>query len=113
MTKKAFDKIADGLREAIAIARGKGGTAMTTTDDHMPIDRKFAGEVRKIDTGELVDDFIVFRAKDDIVPALLAFYQDQCERHNCPFEHLLRIMNLRTRVDQWRAANPHRCKLPD
>lgn len=64
------------------------------------MDGKYAGEIRKADTGEVVpaDEWILFRAKDDAVPAMLRAYA---------------IALLHHRVLDWRSAHPDLCKVPD
>lgn len=79
------------------------------------LDHKYTGEIRKADTGELVpnDEWIVFRAKDDAVPAMLRWYHAECKAQGSPEAHLDAIALLHLRVIKWREAHPDQCKVPD
>lgn len=79
------------------------------------LDGKYTGEIRKADTGELVpaDEWILFRAKDDAVPAMLRAYHAECRKLGSPEGHLDAIALLHHRVIDWRSAHPELCKVPD
>lgn len=90
------------------------GTAFET-----PIDTKYEFLAWPVN-GDPVDDqsftedeALVFRAKDNALPATLRFYREECERLGAPKEQLCGIDLLIMRVEKWREQNPDRCKVPD
>jgi hypothetical protein len=78
------------------------------------LDGKYTGTIRKAD-GTVVpnDEWIVFRAKDLAVPAVLLAYYDECARRGSPESHLKGVMDLYERVDRWQMGHPDQCKVPD
>jgi hypothetical protein len=81
----------------------------------MKLDGKFHGVVVKNKDGSVVpqDQWLVFLAKDNAVPATLAFYQEECTRLGADLAQIEAVRELRDRVDEWRRENPHACKTPD
>lgn len=76
------------------------------------VDRKYDGRLIKVASGEEVDDFIVFRARDNAVPHVLAMYKVLCKSMGCDVEHLQAIDNLLDNVENWRSHNPGLCQVP-
>jgi hypothetical protein len=81
----------------------------------MKLDGKFHGVVVKNKDGSVVpqDQWMVFLAKDNAVPATLAFYQAECERLGAEPAQIEAVRAMRDRVDEWRRENPHLLKTPD
>lgn len=81
----------------------------------MKLDAKFYGEIRKVKDDSLVpeDEYIVFLAKDNAVPAMLRFYRDECVRLGADLVQVSAVDRMIGRADAWRAAFPERCKVPD
>ncbi len=81
----------------------------------MKLDGKFHGVVVKNKDGSIVpqDQWMVFLAKDDAVPATLLFYEEECRRRGAAPAQLAAVAAMRVRVDEWRAAHPDLCKTPD
>ena len=81
----------------------------------MKLDGKFHGIIVKNKDGSIVpqDQWIVFLAKDDAVPAMLLFYQKECERLGAAQEQIDAVADLRMRCAAWRTENEHLCKVAD
>jgi len=81
----------------------------------MPLDHKYIGEIRKIETGELLDpeEFVIFRVKDLALSNTLRHYWETCRALGSPLEHLDAILALRERVQVWQQEHPEQCKVPD
>jgi hypothetical protein len=79
------------------------------------LDGKFHGIIVKNKDGSVVpqDEWIVFLAKDNALPATLAFYLDECERLKADPRQLDAAASLIDRVERWRQDNPDKCKVPD
>ena len=79
----------------------------------MGYDRKY-GRV-STEYGDIPDDelVIVFRARDRIVPKLLAYYRLFCWKEGSPKRHLELIDGSLEQVERWQAANPERVRTPD
>lgn len=81
----------------------------------MRLDHKFHGVVVKNKNGIVVspDQWMVFLAKDNAVPATLAFYEQECSRQGAEPAQIEAVRAMRQRVDEWRKAHPELCKAPD
>lgn len=81
----------------------------------MKLDGKFHGIVVKNKDQSIVpqDQWMVFLAKDDAVPATLEFYENECRRLGAAPEQIGAIKDMRDRVYLWREAHPELCKTPD
>lgn len=81
----------------------------------MKIDAKFSGVIVKAKDGSVVppDQYIVFLAKDNALPATLKFYEEECERLGADPRQLGALRAMRGRLDQWRHENHALCKVPD
>jgi hypothetical protein len=79
------------------------------------LDGKFHGIIAKNKDGSIVpqDQWIVFLAQDDAVPATLRFYHAECKRLGASLEQLHAIDLLIIRASAWRSSNPGKCKVPD
>ena len=79
------------------------------------LDTKVYGKLFKIkdDTEITADSFLVLRAADNAVPAALTAYRTECEHIGADPDHLAAVDELIKRVDDWRAANPDKLKIPD
>jgi hypothetical protein len=81
----------------------------------MKLDAKFHGVVVKNKDGSVVpqDQWMVFLAKDNAVPATLAFYEEECLRQRASIEQIEAVRAMRARVEEWRKAHPELLKTPD
>ena len=81
----------------------------------MKLDAKFYGEIRKVKDDSLVpdDEYIVFLAKDNALPATLHFYRENCVSIGADDEQIKAVSRMIKRLEEWRAANPDRLKVPD
>jgi hypothetical protein len=79
------------------------------------LDAKFYGEIRKVKDDSIVpdDEYIVFLAKDNCVPAMLDYYYHRCSIEGADKEQLEAVIRMIDRVRAWRLVNAHRCKVPD
>lgn len=79
------------------------------------LDAKFYAAVTKVKDGTSVpdDQWMIFLAKDDAFPATLVFYYEECQRLGADIEQLESIERTMRRLDEWRKANPDKCKVPD
>lgn len=77
----------------------------------MGYDRKY-GKVTT-EFGNIPDDepVIVFRARDKLLPKVLAYYHMFCIKEGSPRRHLNIIMNTLELVKYWQATN--KTKIPD
>jgi hypothetical protein len=81
----------------------------------MKLDGKFHGIIAKNKDGSIVpqDQWMVFLAKDNAVPATLNFYMEECMRQGAADEQLHAVAAMIERVAEWRRAHPELCKVPD
>lgn len=81
----------------------------------MKLDAKFSGVIFKIKDGSIVtdDEYVVFLAKDDAFAETIRFYREACYRLGSDQAQLDAVDRMIGRLDDWRAANPHRLKVPD
>lgn len=79
------------------------------------LDGKFHGLIAKNKDGSVVpqDQWMVFLAKDNAVPATLLFYEEECKRQGAAQAQLDAVEEMRMRVLAWREAHPDLCKVPD
>lgn len=79
------------------------------------LDKKFDGVIFKIKDGTIVppDQYIVFLAKDNALPATLEFYHSQCQQLGADERQLAAIQVLIQYVKVWRATHQDQCKVPD
>lgn len=63
--------------------------------------------------GEIVDDWIVFRAKDKAILKTLTCYHDECINLKCDSEHIKGIRELILRVENWQKDHPERVRVAD
>lgn len=80
-----------------------------------PLDAKFYGILHKVKDGTIVppDEFVVFLAKDNAFAAILPMYRDKCIELGADMEQIQAVNRMIDRLHAWRAANPHRLKVPD
>jgi hypothetical protein len=76
------------------------------------VDRKYTGVLTKAD-GTVITDWIVFRAKDILVPAMLKFYIQSCIDHDCSETHLDGLENLLARIEKYQKDHPGITEIPD
>lgn len=57
--------------------------------------------------GDIGDDepVVVFRAKDALLPEVLAIYGALCTLHGSPDRHVELVRDSKARVERWQAAN--------
>lgn len=79
------------------------------------LDAKFYAAVHKVKDGTSVpdDQWMIFLAKDDAFPPTLRYYLEECRRLGADQEHLESVERTIRRLDDWRAANADKCKVPD
>ena len=78
------------------------------------MDGKYVGDVRKLDGSEIpAGEWILFRAKDNAVPAMLEAYRRICADLGSGPDHLEGVDRLAARVAEWRDLHPELCKVPD
>lgn len=79
------------------------------------LDLKFHGLVLKNKDESVVpeDQWMVFLAKDDAVPAMLDTYLAECIRLGAAQPQIDAVRELILRVHEWRALNPTLLKTPD
>lgn len=79
------------------------------------LDAKFYAAVHKVKDGTSVpdDQWMIFLAKDNAFPPTLQFYLDECVRQGADQEHCESVLRTIRRVQEWRDANPDKCKVPD
>lgn len=80
-----------------------------------PLDAKFYGILHKVKDGTLLapDEFVVFLAKDNAFAEILPMYRDKCIELGADDEQIASVDRMINRLNAWRAANPHRLKVPD
>lgn len=76
------------------------------------IDKKYTGVITKAD-GTIVNDWIVFRAKDTALPDTLKFYYKKCKELGASEYHLAGIEKLLDRVMAYREKYSEHIKVPD
>lgn len=76
------------------------------------IDGKFTGQVFDA-KGRPIDDWVVFRPKDNAFAAILPSYIEQCIKLGCSASQIHSAARMVGRVDIWREDNPDLCKNPD
>lgn len=81
----------------------------------MKLDAKFSGVIIKAKNGAIVppDEYIVFLAQDQALPAMLEFYEKECRRLGAAKEQLAAIQQMRARLKSWRDRHPDRLKVAD
>lgn len=81
----------------------------------MKLDGKFHGVLVKNKNGSIVpqDQWIVFLAKDNALPATLKFYEEECTRLGAKQAQITAVQDLRVRVDAWRRQHPELLKTAD
>ncbi len=79
----------------------------------MAIDPKYGRVTLEHGTIEEDEIVIVFRARDALLPKVLAYYHLFCTGEGAPRRHLDLIMNGRQKVLDWQRANPFKVRTPD
>ena len=79
----------------------------------MGFDRKYG--VVTTEHGEIPDDepVIVFRARDALLPKVLAYYRLFCWKAGSPKRHLGLIDDSLLNVETWQRQNPDQVRTPD
>lgn len=79
------------------------------------LDGKFKGTVYRSRDNQVVDDeqWMVFLAKDNAVPQMLAFYRNRCVELGAGEEQIKSVDRLIDRVHAWRQTHHELCKVPD
>ena len=81
------------------------------------IDGKYKtdGDITKLDGTPVPDDepLVLFRAKDKLLPQVLAAYQKLCQDTGCQAQQVDSLGPLIQQVKDWQAANQDKVKLPD
>ncbi len=65
--------------------------------------------------GDIPDDepVIVFRAKDKLLPAVLAIYLELCDLAGSPERHMRIVADTYSTMRTWQRDNPGKVKTPD
>lgn len=81
----------------------------------MKLDAKFSGVIFKIKDGTIVpdDEYVVFLVKDNAFAEILPDYRAKCVELGADAEQIAAVDRMIERAKVWRAANPHRLKVPD
>jgi hypothetical protein len=81
----------------------------------MKLDAKFYGEIRKVKDDSLVpdDEYVVFLAKDEAFADTIYYYRDRCIALGADREQIDAVNRMIQRIEDWRANNPSRLKVPD
>jgi hypothetical protein len=56
---------------------------------------------------------VVFRARDCLVPTLLAYYAALCRDVGSPERHLQLVGKSAELIEQWQAQHPEQLRIPD
>lgn len=81
----------------------------------MKLDAKFYGEIRKVKDDSIVpdDEYVVFLVKDNAFARAVYKYREECITLGADREQIDSVTRMIIRIEDWRAANPHRLKVPD
>lgn len=79
----------------------------------MGIDNKYGRVTTEF--GNIGEDepVIVFRAKDQVLPKLLAYYHLFCLQVGSPSNFLKDVVDLRRKIIEWQHNNLNKVKVPD
>lgn len=89
----------------------KKHTVPTVEIKDFPVDNKYGWVLTEHGNFEPGEPVVVFRAKDVLLPKVLAYYHLFCVKAGSPRRHLDLIMNSRDRVVSWQ--EDHDFKVPD
>jgi len=76
------------------------------------VDRKYTGILTKAD-GTIVRDWIVFRAKDKLVPEMIEAYIQMCIDNDCEESHIVGMEGVLKRVKKLQRIFHEEVKIPD
>lgn len=76
------------------------------------VDGKFTGQVYDA-KGKPIDDWVVFRPKDNVFAAILPLYIAKCVELDCSTAQIHSAARMAERVAIWREDHPELCKNPD
>lgn len=83
----------------------------------MKLDAKtyIEGHLRKVKDDSIIpdDEWVVFYARDDCLPSLLALYEQMLRDRKADDRQIEAVRRLRGRVITWRQIHPEKCKVPD
>lgn len=79
----------------------------------MPIDNKYGHVSTEFGTIGEDEPVIVFRAQDQLLPALLGFYKLMCESAGSPPHHLDLIDESRGQILEWQQENRDWVRMPN
>jgi len=79
------------------------------------LDAKFYGEIRKAKDDSIVpeDEWIVFLAKDNCVPSLLALYKQLLRDRKAGQAQIDAVQRMLDRVIWWQEQHPEKVKVAD
>ena len=78
----------------------------------MIVDRKYTGVLTKAD-GSVINDWIVFRAKDKLVPEMIEAYIQSCIDNDCEESHIIGMEGVLKRVRDYQRVFHETVKIPD
>ena len=81
----------------------------------MKLDAKFYGDLRKVKDDSVVpeEQWVAFLIKDNAFWRILPIYLEECINMGADSEQIDAVVRMMERGREWRANNPHLCKVPD
>lgn len=79
----------------------------------MGIDNKYGRVTTEFGSIGEDEPVIVFRAKDIVLPKLLAYYHLFALEHGSPRNFLNDVIDLKEKIVNWQIENYKQCKVPD
>ena len=76
------------------------------------VDKKYTGVLTKAD-GSVINDWIVFRAKDKLVPEMIEAYIQICIDNDCEESHIIGMEGVLKRVRDYQRVFQSTVKIPD
>jgi hypothetical protein len=78
----------------------------------MAIDNKYGRITTEFGSIGEDEPVVIFRARDVILPEVLAFYHHKCWQVQSPDKHLNLVRNSMDQVIDWQKANPKEVQVP-
>lgn len=78
----------------------------------MAIDNKYGRVTTEFGTIGEDEPIVIFRARDVLLPEVLAFYHHKCWQAQSPDKHLNLVRNSLDQIIDWQKANPGEVRVP-